>query len=425
MGRISRGMRRLFPAERGNVTVMFALSLLLLLVAMGSVVDYVNLVKERTELNAATDATVLAGLTAAIQADKAGRATAQNLGQQAAIAMWKANVGPWLEDAADAPNINIAKNGTIWTATVDFRGRYPTNFMNLVGIKTMPLVSHAQASTALAQQKNFWQFHIAVDTSNSMGIGATAADMTAISTKVMSGCTFACHSDGKVFADTYTTAHNLGIKLRLDVVNDAVAAMVNQMQSLNDGTHFKARLVGMDRDANELVAMTPNLSSIVNYKIALPLALVESNMSTGETDYNTSFATLTNSVPAAGDGSAAAKARQAVFIVTDGVHDSYTSEPNAVYHWSNYHHYLGPVDPDFCQKMKDNGALVGVLYINYIPPTGYEKVITPYQSNISPDLKACASDNMFFNATSAQDIQNALSQMLTSALSSTIPRLTQ
>lgn len=426
MCRIKSVLRKWSRAEHGNVTIMFALSLMVLMVAAGGVIDYVNLVKERSELNAATDATVLAGLTAALQADKAGKATAQVLGQQAADAMWNANVGAWLEDEADAPKIVISKKSGVWTATVDFRGKYPTYFMSLVGIKTMPLVSHAQASTAISKtQQNFWQFHIAVDTSNSMGIGATAADMQAISSKVMSGCTFACHSDGKVFSDTYTTAHKLGIKLRLDVVNDAVSAMVNQMQSLGDDTHFKARLVGLDRDATELVPMTANLKAIVNYKIALPLALVQNSMSTGETDYATSFATLGNAVPAAGDGSSAAKARQAVFIVTDGVHDSYNSTSNSVYHWGSFHHYLGPVDPGFCQRMKDSGALVGVLYINYIAPTGYEKYITPYQSSILPNLKACASKDMFYNATSADDIQDALSQMLTTALSSTVPRLTQ
>src|SRR5436309_1862522 len=98
---------------------------------------------------------------------------------------------PWRRAEQGNFTIKISKTGTAWTATVDFRGRYPTNFMSLVGIKAMPLNSHAQATTALTQQKNFWQFHVAVDTSNSMGIGATAADMNAISTKVMSGCTFA------------------------------------------------------------------------------------------------------------------------------------------------------------------------------------------------------------------------------------------
>lgn len=423
-----RGWR---DCESGNVSILLALCLVVLMMIAGAAIDGARYSNARTELASATDATVLAALSAALQADKAGKISAQSIGQEAGIAMWKANVGPWLEDGVSQPVIKIAKKGNQWTASVDFNGSYPTRMINIIGISSMALASHAQASTAVGTQKNFWEFSVAVDTSNSMGIGATPADMAAISTKVekaFSGCTFACHFTGtdKYFTDTFTKAHNLGIKLRLDVVNDAVSAMVGQMQAIDDGSHMKARLLGLDRDANELVAMTPTLSKIIDYKIALTNAVVIPNAATatGDSDYGTSLATLSASVGAAGDGSSASKPRKAVFIVTDGVHDSYYDEPNAVYDWTSHHH-LGALDPKSCKTMKDNGTVIGVLYIDYIPPTGMEYLISSFKDNILPNLQACASDGMFYNATSASDIKTAMSQMLTDALSSTSPRLTQ
>ena len=135
-------------SDRGNVTIIFALCLVVLIGVGGAAMDYARLVNERTELAAATDATVLAALAGAMQADKAGKSTAQMLGEQAGVEMWKANVGTWLEDATTQPTIKLVKKGNEWSATVDYNGSYPTRLMGILGMRSMALNSHAAPTAA-------------------------------------------------------------------------------------------------------------------------------------------------------------------------------------------------------------------------------------------------------------------------------------
>ncbi len=75
--------------------------------------------------------------------------------------------------------------------------------------------------------------------------------------------------------------------------------------------------------------------------------------------------------------------------------------------------------------MKDNGVTVGVLYIDYIVPAGFEFAVDPYKTEILPDLKACATDGLFFNATSPEGIKSAMKDMLATAMGLGAVRLTQ
>jgi Flp pilus assembly protein TadG len=422
-------LKGLFRHSGGNVTILFSVALIGLLACAGAAVDYVRLDNQRTALAATVDATALAGITGALQAEKSGKEidSARSSGQKAAQSMWNANVGSWLSDLETKPTISVSRKGKTWQSEVTFDGNYATNFMNLVGIRKMRLYGHAVASSSNGSKtQSFWQFHVVVDTSNSMGIGATKADMSALTANPQIKCSFACHYTGKTgpFKNTVAIAEAAGIRLRIDVVRDAIASMMTQMKSMSDGTHVKARLVGLDRTANELVAMTTNLEDIADYDIQLTPALPDGNMSTGDTDYFKAMSSISAAAGTAGDGSSEAKAKKAVFIVTDGVHDSYVDEPNAVYDWTN-HHFTGPIDPAFCAGMKASGVTVGVLYIDYIPPTGYEFTVTPFQSSILPNLKACASDGLFYNATSPDGIKAAMSSMLADAMAGDTPRLTQ
>lgn len=424
-----RSTARLFAASpHGNVTILLALALLVVFASAGAAIDYIRLGNQRTAVAAAADTTALAAVEAALGAEKAKKSNPKSIAESAAQGIWKANVATWLSDTSAKPVIKVSKAGQAWSAEVTFKGTFKTSFMSAVGLNSMSLEGHAEASTATAAIQSFWQFHVVVDTSNSMGIGATQSDMNALVANKQIACAFACHFTGThfYFKNTLAIAAAAGIKLRINIVNDAITAMIGQMKQMSDGVHLKARLVGIDRDANELVPMTASLDKIGTFKIELTEAIVDPNaaIATGDTDYAVAIKTLTKDVGPSGDGSSEAKAQKAVFIVTDGVHDSYGSEPNAIYTWST-HHRIGPVDPKFCQSMKDAGVTVGVLYIDYIPPTSMEYVVKSTQPSILPNLKACASEGLFFNATSADGIKKAMQDMFVMTMSGSIPRLTR
>ncbi|MFO1034186.1 MAG: hypothetical protein U1E15_08995 [Hyphomicrobiales bacterium] len=106
------------------------------------------------------------------------------------------------------------------------------------------------------------------------------------------------------------------------------------------------------------------------------------------------------------------------------MHDGYNNEPNAFYTWSSHHH-LGAIDPESCEKMKEEGVLVGVLYIDYISPPEFISAMKKVTPKVLPALKECASEDMFYNATTPSGIAKALSDMLAATEASATPRITQ
>jgi hypothetical protein len=68
---------------------------------------------------------------------------------------------------------------------------------------------------------------------------------------------------------------------------------------------------------------------------------------------------------------------------------------------------------------------VGVLYIDYITPQGYEGAVNPIMGDVLPNMKACASDGLFFNATSPAGIALAMKDMLAAAMGLGAVRLTE
>jgi Flp pilus assembly protein TadG len=408
--------KRFSKSTNGSMAIITALAMTVVLGAAGAAIDYSRYSDKKTVYTAAADAAALAA--AAVVSNQPGWTEAKILAEAKAraLATWKANLSP--EEFNDLPNPNIAivPSAGGYTATVTFDRPMPTTFLAVVGMGSIKLLGSSQASGSGAAGR-FWEFHIAIDTSSSMGIGATQADMDKMQKDPKIGCAFACHSSAKG-NDSVSVAKAAGYTLRVDVVDQAVDGMVAQLDAMN-ALKTKAALYGIETKLTPLVALTPDLKQISGHDIQLALT----SQSIGNTNLRTTMAQLTAAVGMDGTGQSAAKAKKAVFIVTDGIHDSNTMEPNVVIApWKS--HALGPIDPAFCTKMKANGVTVGVLYINYITPKGFESWINPFLPKVQPTLKSCASEGMFYNATSPADIAKAMKDMLAQSLEGEI-RLTQ
>jgi hypothetical protein len=294
--------------------------------------------------------------------------------------------------------------------------------MSIVGVKSMKLAGMSTASTTVEKNPNYWDFHIVIDTSSSMGIGATEADMSAMEADPKIKCAFACHYGdySKGQTDTARIAQQAGYKLRINVVDDAVDGMIEQLKLASDDGNIRSKLWGMNDTVGSLVDLTKNLSEIKNHKIEL----YKTPVSVGNTNYQASFAKLTSDVDKSGDGKSSLTPKKAVFIVTDGIHDTGISTSNVSYVWWA-DHQMGTVDPAFCKTMKDRGVLVGVLYIDYIPPTVYIGLMGNVIPGVLANLESCATDGLFFNATTPQAIKTAMQDMLAAALGLGAVRLTQ
>lgn len=399
----------------GNMAVITALCATALLGAAGVAVDFVRQNDEDTAYAAAADAAALAGAALIREHTDWSAGKIKTDAKAEALKSWKANLTPALYDQIKTPDVKIVHSGMEWTVRVSYDGTMPTSLLAVTGVKSVPL--RGEAVSAVGQNQTHWQFNFAIDTSSSMGIGATQADMDAMVADPNIGCMFACHNS-TTNADTVNQARVAGYKLRLDVVDEAVDNTIDIIKSKPSITP-KASLYGTTTGITDLVSETANLNDVKNHDIQVAYM----NASLGNTNYRAALEELTSKIGTAGDGSSASKPRKVVFIVTDGIHDTTVPEPNVDYYWWA-DHQLGTLDPSFCQDLKDKGVIVGVLYINYIVPAGYEGVLTGYENKILPNMQSCASDGFFHNATDKTELQAAFADMLAKAFNSDV-RLTQ
>lgn len=417
-------LAKLFPrfvrSANGNVAIIFSLSMMVMMGAGGAAIDYIRLVEQRTEFAAAADSAVLAAISSAREAERNGLTGIPKLAKTAAQNAWNANLAADSSKRVKGLNVLVTKQDSAWNATVSYDVLAPTSFMGVLGIKSMKIAGEVKASTKIEKNLNYWDFHIVIDDSSSMGIGATQADMDALQAHPQIGCTFACHwanySIGE--EDSVSRAKKAGIKLRIDIVDEAVDAMISELTKTSGGDNIRSKLWGMNDTAVELVALTTKLAEIKNHDIQL----YKTPQSIGNTNYRKTLEKLETEVGKAGDGKSSVTPKKAVFIVTDGIHETSYKETNSVVDW--YHHYTGPMDPEFCQTMKENKVLVGVLYVDYITPPGYDFAIDPFKEDILPTLKACATEGLFFNATTPKDITNAMKDMLAATMGMGAVRLT-
>jgi Flp pilus assembly protein TadG len=390
----------------GNVSIFFAVGLVTLLGASGAAIDYSRLQNQKSRFDAVADVASLAALTYVTQHPNLPRAALLAGAQQAANDAWKVNLSGDELAAKTPATVTLTSVNGQWTATVEYSGQMQTSLTAFIGYSNMKVSGVSEASTGTGSG-SYWELFVAADTSSSMGIGATAADVAKMTKDT--GCAFACHTaDPKL--NTLPAARVAGYKFRIDVVDNAIDAMMTELQRANSGT-TKAGLYGFTSGLDTLVPLTGDLAAVKNGNLELSLGV----FGKGNTNFKRVLDETTGLVGTSYDGSSAAKPRKAVFIITDGVQDTVNMESNVVTQVMPGHK-MGTVDPEFCSKLKKEGNLVGVLYTDYVVPPGFEYFLAGYQNKILPSLKACASDNMFYNATTPAGITTALQSMLKFAM---------
>jgi von Willebrand factor type A domain/Putative Flp pilus-assembly TadE/G-like len=403
----------------GSMSTMFALTMTILMTTIGAGIDLGRGHQAQTTAAAVADASVLAALQAALEADKAGKTESQ-----AKAAGLAAGQSAWAQNAANAnlpvtgiPTFTISQPKTHeWKATIDFQKGMDTHFMSLFGQKFFQIKTHAEAASGFEEVKEFWDIHMAVDFSASMGIGATQTDINAmqadanmLSSGVTTGCAFACHYSSSN-NDTMAYARTKGYKLRIDVVKDAINSVTTKLEAISDGSNVKMGLYGFSNNLIDVVAKTGTFSTVRS--AALNLELTPG--SAGNTNYRAAMEQLTTKAGSSGDGTTSSKAKKMAIIVTDGVHDTTTYEPN-IYSQPVSHYYTGTMAPSFCDAMKNAGVKVGVLYVPYVIPTGYSGYVSGFYSTIPTKLQACASTDMYFQATNASQYEAMLTTLIKTA----------
>jgi hypothetical protein len=308
------------------------------------------------------------------------------------------------------------------------------NFPNILSKTTWALGGTSTASSTVMPNINFY---LLLDSSPSMLIAGTSAGITTMvnNTAAQGGCAFACHESypsadslgNPGGEDNYALARNLGITLRIDLLQQATQNLMTTAaatEAANNNT-YKVAIYTFDVAYNTIQTLTSNLTTAKNAASNIKAlevydnnCLTSSNCNNDEdTNWDLALSDINTIMPNPGGGTNVGNdtPQEVLFIVTDGVEDENVSGTRT-YQMSTAE----------CTTIKNRGIRIAVLYTEYLPlPTNawYNSYIAPIQSNIAPTMQACASPGLYFEVTSGGDISSAMTALFQQAVSTA--RLTQ
>ncbi len=465
--------------RRGNITLIFALAAVPLLLAGGIAIDYTRAAMVRGRITAVADAAALAATTPAMMqqpATNAQAAAASMFAAQAALVSGMTyNAGNLTVNVTDASGAN----GVTRTVSVSYTGSVANSFSQFEGLAQTNFTVSSGVSGATAPNINFY---LLLDASPSMEIPATTAGITALQNAT--GCALACHEtdykDSELTAytgwgkiDSYAYAENNGITLRIDNVRQAAQSLVTTAQSVMSGNNAIYQMAaytfsdGVKQIQSLEQTTSANVSSMQSAISAIvpPLMSDNSVLATGSTytyptsssayttvtlgsntsnddagtNFNNALSNLNNAMPTPGNGAnqSGDKPQGVLLIVTDGVDDVSlynSSYCNTSYYWGYSNSYGSftrcqqPVNTKLCTTIKARGIRIAILYTTYYPLTSnswYNSTVAPFISQVPSNLLACASSsNLFFQVSTDGDITAAMQQLFLNAVA-TAPHLTQ
>jgi hypothetical protein len=124
-----------------------------------------------------------------------------------------------------------------------------------------------------------------------------------------------------------------------------------------------------------------------------------------------------------GSGKTSSDRQKVLFLVTDGVGDSY--KPNTCTKPTTGGRCQEPLATAFCQPLKNQNIKIAILYTTYFPlPTNgwYNQWIAPFQSQIGTNLQTCASPGLYFEVSPTQGISDAMNALFLKVIRT--PRIT-
>lgn len=430
-----KGLSSLRLDRGGNIAISFALILVPMITAVGMSLDYARAYNVRSKMQADLDIALLAAVKAVGTSDSA------------AI---KLKIKNWFAAQTDIdPSSYNLDDITIDTTnekiTASTKVSVATSLLQIVDI---PSVDVGVASSVAGPGKSYLNVYVVLDKSASMLLAATSAGQAAL-TSSSAKCAFACHtSEGTTYTynkKSYTTVYDLaeamGVQLRTDVALNAVSEVLDMIDT-TDSSHarIKVGLYTIGKTATQVLAPTTSTSS-ARKKLTDDTAGMNSATSENATYFDYSMTALKTLVGTAGDGSSSSTPRKLVLILTDGVQ----SERNWVLQsgsgirfpssTSTLQKDVTPLNPAWCDGMKNLGASLAVLYTEYLPITtdwGYNATLgktmatsnfasiwggsyasayagTTRQAYIPTALKACSSSSdLFLQANSPDEIEAGL-----------------
>ena len=446
--------RRRFAAARGgNVAVIFGLSLIPLVGMAGAAIDYTRAAQLRAHFNSAADSAALSAIMGRLRNNGTPLSDAQVAG------FFYGASGADTQEIMPAVTVSNATDGLGASVTVSYTASVPTSFVSLLGIPAITIGGSAVSAVTLPK---YAVFNFLLDNSPSMGIGASAADISLLQSLTPDSCAFACHqhtfdAQGRITGnstnDYYTIAKNSGVKTRIDVLRDSVKSIAQLASQLQQAPgQFKMAVYSFSETFQTITAPIANLvsgpTSVTGLAGNIDLAFAYYDQRDTQTSFDTALTDINSALPAAGDGSSSGSPLQYLFFVTDGMQDAPvgaasgagdpadTIAPDSAYvppavatqmNRSNTMtgnaqptRLIAALDPALCNPIKARNIKVAVLYTPYLPIVNnayYNQWAAPVAPQIPLNLRACASPDLYFEVAPGQAINDAMMTMFNSIVS--------
>lgn len=251
----------------GNILIMSAVVIPVLLMGIGLAVDVTNLHKMKSELSDSADAAMMFGARAYKENEDKGRSNPEKFAREAAIKAFK--------DQTSSISTNIAfdpvyfEDGNKVIGESNFRYSVPLFFAGIMTPKkTSDVTNNSDIIFDLAQDASA-DITFLIDNSASLGVGATPADQRIMQNGM--GCAFACHLPNSTFETPWTPerAAQLGAKLRIESVREAVTEALTQLKDnkglkeLDNKKAVRVSVYTFSNSLTELVAPTTNINKAI------------------------------------------------------------------------------------------------------------------------------------------------------------------
>lgn len=415
-------VRRFARDLRGNVAITFGLSLIPLSIATGAALDYTNASLAKTKLDAIADAAALVAVNSASMDETAANAEkiAKDFFNAQASAVKSANLG--------TVSVNIKETTKGRSSTVTYQAAVPTTLIAVIGVKDMAVGGSAIAASA---QPTYIDFHLLLDNTPSMGLGATTKDIATLVAKTPDQCAFACHDESAGSNDYYALAKKIGAQMRIDVVRQATQKLMDTAtETATVKNQFRMALHTFGPSAQKaalttIQTLTTNLSTAKTSASAIDLMSIpyQNYKSDTQTDFHDVLGDMNTAISTPGDGSKSTKPQKILFFVSDGLGDRAVGSPSCVRPTTDgadaqtgqkFIRCIEPLSVSLCTTIKNRGVKIAVLYTTYLPlPTNswYVSQVQPFANDIGTNMKNCASPDLYFEVSPTEGISEAMTAL--------------
>lgn len=414
----------------GNFAATTALLMFPATVMVGMAVDIWYAYEAKTKMDQVADSAALAAINTQSQVYiNSSNGTGKSNWDKEARDFFEGNrqaIDPRLLVSVSA---DVERRDLTIRSMVSYQMAYPTIFMKMIGVTSIPVSGEAKAEFNVGE---YYNVNVLVDNSPSMGIGASQADVDKMQAKM--GCAFACHDLSNTM-NNLPKATALGVKLRIDVVGSALRKLADMItNSVVQKGLYRLSLYSLGARADEAVAlplsklqdMTQDMDAFKTAAQNVKLMIMpKSDYNRYAVGYiNKSIQLLNEQIPTSGTGTGVNSPRQVLLLITDGVEDMLTTGSQC-FGTFQYGRCVQYINVNECQRLKNRGVLVAVLHTTYLPITtndNYINWVRGIAPKVGPALEACASPNLYEHVDMNSDISASLNELFKRATN--MPRLT-